>query len=260
MRDATGAVQSAVVLGGTSDLAVAVVDRLADDRLRRVMLAARDADAALDRARRLQADHERLDVQTVDYDALDDDAHRRVLEHSGAGGDIDLVIVAFGSLGDPFEIGAPVDSTSALAAVNFGAAVAACQTAADVLLAQGHGSLVVFSSVAGTRVRPDNAVYGASKAGLDGFALALADELHDTGVHVMVVRPGFVHTKMTAGRPEAPFATTADKVAADVVAGLRRRRRVVWSPPTLRLIFAGLRVLPAPLWRKLSGARDGRAG
>jgi decaprenylphospho-beta-D-erythro-pentofuranosid-2-ulose 2-reductase len=169
-----------------------------------------------------------------------------------AAGDVDAVFVAFGALGEPYSID---DTTTAeavdLAQLNFGAGVGATHAAARHLQAQGHGSLVVFSSVAGLRVRPENAVYGAGKAGLDGFANALADELHGSGVHVMIVRPGYVHTKMTEGREAAPFATTPEAVAADVVDGLRKRRRVVWSPAKLRAVFGGLKVLPGPVWRRV---------
>jgi decaprenylphospho-beta-D-erythro-pentofuranosid-2-ulose 2-reductase len=70
---------------------------------------------------------------------------------------------------------------------------------------------------------------------------------------VHTVRPGFVRTKMTAGRPAAPFAVGPDRVAADIVRGLRRGDAVIWSPPYLRWIFSALRLLPQPLWRRLPG-------
>lgn len=248
MRDATGDIQSALLLGANSDIAAAVVDQLATRRLSRVVLAARDTDAAEERAGRWRP--QGLDAQVVAYDATDPAAHDRVL---AAAGEADAVIVAFGDLGEVFELGAAADDIARLAEVNFGAAVTAAARTADHLRSQGHGSLVILSSVAGVRVRPENAVYGAAKAGLDAFGSALADLLHGSGVHVMIVRPGFVHTKMTAGRDEAPFATTADAVAADIVEGLRRQRRVVWSPRILREVFGGLRTLPGPLWRRVAG-------
>ncbi len=79
-------------------------------------------------------------------------------------------------------------------------AVSSGLAAANRLREQGHGTLVVLSSVAGERVRAENLVYGATKAGLDGFAQGLGDALQGTGARVMVVRPGFVHTRMTEGR------------------------------------------------------------
>ena len=118
---------------------------------------------------------------------------------------------------------------------------------------QGHGTIVVLSSVAGERVRKSNYVYGASKAGLDGFAQGLGDALQGTGARVMVVRPGFVHTKMTAGRKPAPFSTTPDAVADAVVRGLEKGAETIWAPPALRFVMSGMRHLPRPLWRKVKG-------
>ena len=122
----------------------------------------------------------------------------------------------------------------------------------DRLRAQGHGTLVLMSSVAGLRARKDNFVYGSTKAGLDAFAQGLGDSLVGTGVDVMVVRPGFVHTKMTEGMDAAPFSTTPDKVATLIVDGLAKRQEVVWAPPILKFPFFVFRLLPRALWRRIA--------
>ena len=122
---------------------------------------------------------------------------------------------------------------------------------ARVLRAQGHGTLVVLSSVAGERVRQANFIYGSSKAGLDGFAQGLGDALTGSGARVLIVRPGFVHTKLTEGRPPAPLSTTPDAVAAAIAKGLADDREVIWVPATLRPLFAVFRHLPRAVWRRL---------
>jgi decaprenylphospho-beta-D-erythro-pentofuranosid-2-ulose 2-reductase len=113
--------------------------------------------------------------------------------------------------------------------------------------------MVVLSSVAGYRVRRANFVYGSAKAGLDAFALGLGEALRGTGVSAHLVRPGFVHTKMTEGRPPAPFAVGPDRVATDIVRGLERGQAVIWSPPLLGWVFPALRLLPQSAWRRLPG-------
>jgi decaprenylphospho-beta-D-erythro-pentofuranosid-2-ulose 2-reductase len=123
---------------------------------------------------------------------------------------------------------------------------------ANALKKQGHGSLVVLSSVAGERARKANFIYGSTKAGLDAFAQGLGDSLHGSGVHVMVVRPGFVETKMTAGMEKAPLSTTPDAVADAIVSGLRRGAEIVWVPAALRYVLSGLRHLPRPVFRKVA--------
>jgi decaprenylphospho-beta-D-erythro-pentofuranosid-2-ulose 2-reductase len=111
----------------------------------------------------------------------------------------------------------------------------------------------VLSSVAGYRVRAANLVYGAAKAGLDGFALGLGDALAGSGVKVVVVRPGFVKTKMTSGRSAAPLSIDAATVADAVVRGLERDADIIWAPPALRYVFAVLGIVPRALWRKMPG-------
>ena len=130
------------------------------------------------------------------------------------------------------------------------AAVEHSALAAQVM-AQGHGSIVFLSSVAGERVRRSNFAYGASKAGADGFYLGLGEALAEHGGHVLVVRPGFVRTKMTAGREAAPLAVGPDEVAAAVVAGVAARKELVWVPSSMRVVMSGLRHVPRALFRKL---------
>ena len=110
---------------------------------------------------------------------------------------------------------------------------------------------VLLSSVAGERVRRSNFVYGSAKAGIDGYFQGLGDALHGTGVHVMIVRPGFVHTKMTAGRPRVPLSVGPDAVASAIVRGLERGSEVVWVPPAFRYVMTVLRHVPRWAFRRL---------
>jgi decaprenylphospho-beta-D-erythro-pentofuranosid-2-ulose 2-reductase len=116
---------------------------------------------------------------------------------------------------------------------------------------QSHGWIVALSSVAGERVRRTNFVYGSTKAGFDGFFLGLGEALREYGVHVLVVRPGFVKSKMTSGLEEAPLAVTPDQVAEAVAEGISAKRELVWVPGPLRVVMSGLRHVPRPLFRKL---------
>jgi decaprenylphospho-beta-D-erythro-pentofuranosid-2-ulose 2-reductase len=134
---------------------------------------------------------------------------------------------------------------------NFTGAVSVTVPLASRLKQQGHGTLVLLSSVAGERVRRSNFVYGSSKAGIDGYYQGVAASLASSGVHVMIVRPGFVHTKMTDGLKAAPLSVTADAVADAVVGGIARGRDVVWVPPAMRYVMAVLRHLPTAVFRRL---------
>jgi decaprenylphospho-beta-D-erythro-pentofuranosid-2-ulose 2-reductase len=250
MKNAVGGVQSVLVLGGASDIAAATVEALARRGCTRVLLAARDVgglDSVEERARAAGA----TTVERFAFDAGDAGTHQPLVDAAFGGGDVDLVLLAFGVLGSQDEFDASPEAAVAAVEVNYVGAVSLLVRIVPRLRAQGHGTIVVLSSVAGERVRAANHLYGSTKAGLDGFALGLSDALWGTGIRVMVVRPGFVHTRMTAGMPAAPLATTPEKVAADLVRGLEKGSEVVWSPAPLRLLMSILRHVPRPIFRKL---------
>lgn len=254
MRDAFGIPQSAVVLGATSEIAGTIVDELVRRGCRTVVLAGRDADR-LEVAAKRAATQGAAATPVVSFDALrPDDAARCVREcFAAAAGDVDLVLVAVGVLGDQEADELDGERTAASVTVNYAWPAAAAAEAAGRLAGQGHGRLVVLSSVAGVRVRRANFTYGAAKRGLDAHVLALGEVVRPAGVVVQVVRPGFVRTRMTAGMAPAPLATGPGEVADAVVAALGGSEPVVWVPGALRWLFAVLTRLPAPLWRRLPG-------
>ncbi|MBG0853020.1 decaprenylphospho-beta-D-erythro-pentofuranosid-2-ulose 2-reductase [Streptomyces spinoverrucosus] len=249
MKDAFGLPQSLLVLGGTSEIALAAARRLIVRRTRAVWLAGRPSPALEEAADGLRA--RGAEVHTVAFDALDPESHETVLGKVFAEGDIDMVLLAFGILGNQAHDEREPVSAVRVARTNYTGAVSAGLVSARALQAQGHGSLVVLSSVAAERPRRANFIYASSKAGLDTFAQGLGDALHGTGVHVMVVRPGFVRSKMTTGLEQAPLATTPEAVATAIELGLRRRSETVWVPGTLRLVTTALRHLPRAVFRRL---------
>ena len=206
MRDSTGGIQSLLVLGGASEIAVATARRMVADRCRRVVLAGRASGALDQAAASLRADG--AEVEVVDFDAAATDTHEKVIADVFAGGDVDVVLLAFGVLGDQETFDRDTEAALDAVTVNYTGAVSAGLVVADRLRAQGHGTLVVLSSVAGVRSRKDNFVYGSTKAGLDAFAQGLGDSLHGTGARVMVVRPGFVATRRT---PNRAWSTAGDQ-------------------------------------------------
>lgn len=251
MRDAVGKVQTVLVLGGGSDIGSAIAERLVKDGARTVVLAGRRPDAYGAAEQRLHAAGA-VTVESVHFDADDTDSHDSVVATvTEKVGDIDVAVVAFGVLGDQARDERDPASAVAIARTNYLGGVSVMTVLGKRLREQGHGALVVLSSVAGERVRRSNFVYGSAKAGLDGFATGLADALDGSGARVLVVRPGFVTSKMTAGMPSAPLSTTPQAVAGVVAKGLRGSATVVWAPPPLRLVMSALRHIPRPLFRRL---------
>jgi len=241
--------ETIVILGGRSEIGIAVARRLAEGAT--VVLAARRSD---DLAAEVQAvrDAGAAAVDTVEFDADDLPAQRGVLDDvARRHGPLDVVVVAFGILGDQARAERDAEHARAIVHTDYVAHVTVLTHLAQILRAQGSGTLVVFSSVAGARVRRANYVYGSAKAGLDGFASGLADALHGSGVRLLLVRPGFVIGRMTEGMAPAPFSSTPDAVADATVAALRAARAEVWVPRALRPIFAVARHAPRALWRRM---------
>ncbi len=251
MRNAVGDVQTVLVLGGGSDIGLAVADRLVRQGARTVVLAGRRPEAYAE-AEQVLRTAGATQVHRVSFDADDTDSHSGVVREVVATvGDLDVTVVAFGVLGDQSVDEHDPAAAVAVARTNYLGGVSALTVLGQQLRTQGHGALVVLSSVAGERVRRSNFVYGSTKAGLDGFATGLADALHGSGARVLVVRPGFVVTKMTAGMEKAPLSTTPAAVADVVVKGLAGSATVVWAPAPLRLVMSVLRHVPRPLFRRL---------
>ncbi len=241
--------ETVLVLGGRSEIGLAVAQRLAPGAT--LVLAARrshDLDAEEKAVREAGA----ATVDCIEFDADDLDSHRAVLhEVVRRHGRLDVVVVAFGLLGDQTRAEREPDHARAIVHTDYVAHVVVLTRLAAILRAQGHGAVVVFSSVAGVRVRRANYVYGSAKAGLDGFASGLADALAGSGARLLLVRPGFVIGRMTAGMTPAPLSCTPDQVADATVAALRAGRGEVWVPTVLRPLFAVLRHAPRAMWRRL---------
>jgi decaprenylphospho-beta-D-erythro-pentofuranosid-2-ulose 2-reductase len=245
------ATRRVLVLGGTSEIAAAILSELPPDPDRAVVLAGRDPTALARAAEGLRSEGVAR-VETVALEADELEAHRaRIAEaFELLGGGVDLVVLAVGVLGE--RGGLPEDIAGAVEVlrVNVLDAGSLLLHSASLLREHGGGTIVVLSSVAAERPRAANAVYCASKAGIDSLAQGLDDALAGSGVRVMVVRPGFVRGRMTAGLRPSPLASTPGDVARETVRGLRRGARTVWVPGRIRWVMVVLRLLPRAIFRR----------
>jgi len=252
MKNAVGEFQTILVLGGRSDIGMAIAARMATRFTKKVVLAGRNMTSTdVERFRQLLPGvAESMEVSVREFDASDSASHAAFVDELDSGS-LDLLIVAFGQLGvqEVFERD-PVAAAN-LVSVNMAGVVSSSLACASRLEKQGSGHIVFLSSVAGIRPRKSNFVYGSTKAGMDAFAQGLADSLAPKGIDVTIVRPGFVHSTMTEGLEPAPFSATVEEVAERVFDGMRRGTRIIWAPGILRYVFAVLRILPTAVWRRL---------
>jgi len=238
-----------VIFGGRSEIGTELAVRLAPGA--RVVLAARGADRLDEQVAAVRAAGAAA-VHTREFDADDLSSHGPLVASIiTEPGPIGTAVLAFGILGEQSRAEADPSHAVAIVHTDYVAQVSLLTVLAATMRAARRGVLVVFSSVAGVRVRRANYVYGSAKAGLDGFASGLADALHGTGVRVLIVRPGFVIGRMTAGMSPAPMSSTPAQVAAATADALKAGRRTVWVPWALRPVFFALRLLPQGVWRRM---------
>jgi decaprenylphospho-beta-D-erythro-pentofuranosid-2-ulose 2-reductase len=240
-----------LLVGGTSEIAQAIARRLAADRQVRVWLLGRD-EARLEDSMNLleRGGCMRGGIIRVDADELA--AHEPALAAAFAeSGGFDVAVMAVGVLGAQQGLDTDPGESLEVMRVNFLGAGSLLLQCLRQMQTGNRGTLVVLSSVAAERPRAGNPIYGAAKAGLDSLAQALADTIASSPVRVLVVRPGFVRTRMTSGLDPAPFATTPEAVAEATAKALAGRQHTIWVPSQLRLVFSLLRHLPRPVYRRL---------
>ncbi|MFZ0834610.1 MAG: decaprenylphospho-beta-D-erythro-pentofuranosid-2-ulose 2-reductase [Mycobacterium sp.] len=251
MLDAVGNPQTILLLGGTSEIGLAICARYLRTSPARIVLACLPDDPGRDDAAAQMKAAGAREVEVIDFDAVDTDSHPKVIEQAFANGDVDVAIVAFGLLGDAEELWQNQRKAVMLAEVNYTAAVSVGVLLGEKMRAQGFGQIIAMSTVAGERVRRSNFVYGSTKAGLDGFYLGLSEALREYGVRVLVIRPGQVRTRMSAHVKEAPLTVDKEDVAELAIRSAAKGKELVWAPPAFRYVMMVLRHIPRPVFRKL---------
>lgn len=243
--------QRIVIIGATSGIAEACARRWAQ-RPAHFFLVARNASRLEAVQNDLQVRGARVDIQVLDANDLA--AHAAMVKSAQQLlGGIDIVLIAHGTLSDQKLCETSADAAVTEVLTNGTSAIALLTHFANVLEAQRSGTLAVISSVAGERGRPSNYVYGAAKAMVTAFCEGLRARLFKVGVHVLVIKPGFVATPMTAGLDLPPLLTaTPEAVAADIDAALQKRRDQLFTPWFWRWIMLIVRSIPGAIFKKLS--------
>jgi len=132
---------------------------------------------------------------------------------------------------------------------NIRGALAILHAATGPMLERGTGTLAGMSSLAALRGMPASGAYSASKAALSTYLETLRIDLRGSGVKVVDIRPGFVHTPMTAGADHPlPFVIDVERGARYSIRGLERGQSVVAFPWKIAWSLGALALLPNSLW------------
>jgi short-subunit dehydrogenase len=240
-----------LIAGATSTIARHAAGELAD-RGARLHLAARDEAEAGRIGRDLEV-RRGAEVSWDSFEATDYEGHEHLLDSAtGAMDGLDGVLVAVGMLGDQTRAEAEPWHLRDVIEINYGAPASLITAAAHRFERQGEGWIAALSSVAGDRGRPSNYAYGSAKAGLTAFLEGLRGRLHESGVHVLTVKPGPTDTKMTFGMDDPPpLMAEPERVAGRIVWAIEEEKDVCYAPPIWRYIMAAIRLIPASVFKKL---------
>ena len=255
--DAVGNPQTILLLGGTSEIGLAICERYLQNAHARILLADLPDHPGKDDAIAAMTAAGAKSVEWIDFDGTESDTHPAVIDQAFTAGDVDVAVVAFGLLGDAEELWQNQRKAVQIAEINYTAAVSVGVLLGEKMRAQGFGQIIAMSSAAGERIRRSNFVYGSTKAGLDGFYLGLGEALREFGVRVLVIRPGQVRTSTTiahwkaTGAKEAPLTVDKEYVANLAVTAAAKGKELVWAPGAFRYVMMVLRHIPRPIFRKL---------
>lgn len=243
MLNGLGEYQKILVVGAKSDLALAILRQLP---------IAEDADVIL-LGRNLKSFFipdflNAFSVSRMEVDFTNIEITRESINEIFVKMDIDLAIIAYATLGNE-ELQLDPAIFAEVIYTNFYSQALVLNQINSRMTKQMHGQILHISSVAGIRPRKRNFVYGISKFGVDFIAQGLQKQNMDKNVFITILRPGFVHTKMTAKMQPAPFAIEKSKVAAIAARALIKKRRIVYAPRILRIVMSVLKLLPERIFR-----------
>ncbi|MBD0692460.1 3-oxoacyl-ACP reductase FabG [Streptomyces sp. CBMA123] len=181
--------RSALVIGGSRGIGLAVAQRLAADGAT-VAVASRGG----------LAPEGLLGVECDVTSGESVDAAFTAVE--AAQGPVEILVVNAGITRDTLLLRMAEDDFAATLDTNLTGAYRAAKRAARGMLRAKHGRLIFISSAVAMTGESGQANYAASKAGLVGFARSLARELGPRGITSNVVAPGLTETDMTAALTE----------------------------------------------------------
>ena len=245
MLDGAGNFQNVVLFGGNSDIGQAILKKIPSTSTSNLIIVGRNL-----MRNDLQARFPNANLDLIDFDFEDINQVEELISRIFFRKDIDLAIVAYGYLGE-HGTESLLSETAKQITINYFSPAILFVNLFKTFHRQKHGKILIISSVAVIRPRHSNFVYGSAKSGLDFLVRGSQDELSENNVSVTILRPGFVHTKMTQGMQSPPFSTTVDQVAADAVRGMLRKDKIVYSPNILKYVFIILRILPSWIFKKL---------
>ncbi len=230
-----------LVLGGNSEIGLAAAEKFAEHEKAEIILASRNEEKARENASAL-ADKFGVKASGIKFDALDYDSHREFYESLESRPDV--VIQAFGVLINQKECQQDFEKARQVIEGNLMGAISILEIIAADFEQQGKGTIIGLSSVAGERGRQSSYIYASAKAGLTVYLDGLRHRLYPSGAHVITVLPGFVPTKMVAGRKPKFGETPLPVAGRDIYEAWKKGKHKIYTGKKMRWVMARIKALP----------------
>ena len=240
-----------LILGATSAIASALAREFAAHKFD-LVLGGRDREELSALASDLSLRHG-VRAGILPFDALDTTPHASTLHSylSEAGDTLAGAIVCIGYLGDQAKGQSDWEEARLILETNFTGCVSALNILANYFEPRRAGFICALSSVAGDRGRQSNYLYGAAKAGLTAYLQGLRNRLYRSKVTVITIKPGFVDTRMTYGRPGLFLLASPESVAKGIYKAIGKRKDVVYLPGFWRFIMLLVQSIPEAVFKRM---------
>ena len=244
-------VPSVLILGATSAIASALAREFAAHKFD-LVLGGRDREELSALTSDLSLRYG-IRAGVLTFDALDTQTHASTLRSflSGAGNALAGVVVCMGYLGDQAKGQCDWEEARRILETNFTGCVSALNILANHFEPRRAGFICAISSVAGDRGRQSNYLYAAAKAGLSTFLQGLRNRLFHANVKVITVKPGFVDTRMTYGRPGLFLVASPESVAKGIFRAIAKGKDVVYLPGFWRFIMLFVQSIPEAIFKRM---------
>ena len=238
-----------LILGANSDIAKACARKYAANDFS-VWLAGRNIELLNVESKDIEIRYGVM-AKVLYFDALDFKSHRQFVEELPFIPDV--VLLAFGYLGDQLVAENNLDEMLRIVQSNYTGAVSVLNELSTVLEKNKNGTIIGISSIAGNRGKKSNYIYGSSKAGFTAFLSGLRNRLYESGVHVLTVLPGYVNTKMITGKTfPKPLVAEPEQVAAAIFSAARKRKNILYAKSVWRYIMLIISHIPEFIYKKLN--------
>jgi short-subunit dehydrogenase len=240
-----------LIAGATSTIAKALAAEFATHGFD-LIVTGRDAEDVRALAADLSLRHG-VQAQAVVFDVLDEQARDKSLADclKTSGESLAGAVTCLGYLGDQATAQADSREARCILDTNFTACVATTDLLAAYFEEKKRGFICGISSVAGDRGRQSNYYYGAAKGGFSLYLQGLRNRLFRSGVSVTTVKPGFVDTQMTFGRPGMLLVASPEKVAAAIYKAATQGKDVVYVPAFWHWIMLLVRLVPERVFKRM---------